>query len=175
MKRWIAALCLLLPLLVLPLGAASFPQADALLREAESYGADPSEGLAQGAAGILEAGLDQLGALLRRSLSSGVKLLAVALLCGAAEGAALDGGRKGLRAVDAAGALAVTALTAGDMSAMIGLGRETIARMDAYLEQSGYRNDLGADRLHHEIYLSDARRVPPEKWKTVIRHPIKKA
>lgn len=51
----------------------------------------------------------------------------------------------------------------------------TIARMDAYLEQSGYRNDLGADRLHHEIYLSDARRVPPEKWKTVIRHPIKKA
>ena len=131
MRRWIAALCLLLPLLVLPLGAASFPQADALLREAESYGADPSEGLAQGAAGILEAGLDQLGALLRRSLSSGVKLLAVALLCGAAEGAALDGGRKGLRAVDAAGALAVTALTAGDMSAMIGLGRETIARMDA--------------------------------------------
>ena len=48
MRRWIAALCLLLPLLVLPLGAASFPQADALLREAESYGADPSEGLAQG-------------------------------------------------------------------------------------------------------------------------------
>lgn len=29
-------------------------------------------------------------------------------------------------------------------------------------------------RLHHEIYLSDARKVAPEKWKTVIRHPIKK-
>ena len=27
-------------------------------------------------------------------------------------------------------------------------------------------------RLHHEIYMSDAREVPPEKWKTVIRHPI---
>ena len=25
-----------------------------------------------------------------------------------------------------------------------------------------------------EIYMSDARRVAPEKWKTVIRHPIKK-
>ena len=27
-------------------------------------------------------------------------------------------------------------------------------------------------RLHHEIYMSDARKVAPEKWKTVIRHPI---
>ena len=29
-------------------------------------------------------------------------------------------------------------------------------------------------RLHHEIYLSDARKVAPEKLKTVIRHPIRK-
>ena len=28
-------------------------------------------------------------------------------------------------------------------------------------------------RLHHEIYLSDARKVTPERLKTVIRHPIK--
>ena len=35
-------------------------------------------------------------------------------------------------------------------------------------------NDMNAERLHHEIYLSDARKVTPEKWKTVIRHPIKK-
>lgn len=33
---------------------------------------------------------------------------------------------------------------------------------------------LPKNRLHHEIYLSDARRVAPEKWKTVIRHPIRK-
>lgn len=51
----------------------------------------------------------------------------------------------------------------------------TVALMDAYLAQNGYVNDLSANRLHHEIYLSDARKVPPEKWKTVIRHPIKKA
>ena len=30
------------------------------------------------------------------------------------------------------------------------------------------------DRLHNEIYLSDARKVVPEKWKMVIRHPIRK-
>ena len=39
----------------------------------------------------------------------------------------------------------------------------------------GYVNDINKDRLHHEIYMSDARKVVPEKWKTVIRHPIKKA
>lgn len=51
----------------------------------------------------------------------------------------------------------------------------TVAVMDEYLKQHGYVNDLNADRLHHEIYLSDARKVAPEKWKTVIRHPVKKA
>ena len=50
----------------------------------------------------------------------------------------------------------------------------TIALMDAYLAQNGYANDFSEDRLHHEIYMSDARKVAPEKWKTVIRHPIKK-
>ena len=50
----------------------------------------------------------------------------------------------------------------------------TIALMDEYLEKNGYVNDITTTRLHHEIYLSDARRVVPEKWKTVIRHPIKK-
>lgn len=51
----------------------------------------------------------------------------------------------------------------------------TVARMEEYLAENGYITDLTATRLHHEIYLSDARKVAPEKWKTVIRHPIKKA
>ncbi|MBQ7975647.1 MAG: GyrI-like domain-containing protein [Clostridia bacterium] len=50
----------------------------------------------------------------------------------------------------------------------------TVALMDAYLEQNGYINDISKNRLHHEIYISDARKVSPDKWKTVIRHPIKK-
>ena len=50
----------------------------------------------------------------------------------------------------------------------------TVALMDAYLEQNGYANDFSESRLHHEIYLSDARKVDPTKWKTVIRHPVKK-
>lgn len=51
---------------------------------------------------------------------------------------------------------------------------ETVATMDAYLEQNGYVNDFSESRLHHEIYLSDARKVTPDKWRTVIRHPVKK-
>lgn len=51
---------------------------------------------------------------------------------------------------------------------------ETVAVMDAYLAENGYENDFSDVRLHHEIYLSDARRAAPKKWKTVIRHPIKK-
>lgn len=50
----------------------------------------------------------------------------------------------------------------------------SVAAMDAYLEANGYENDFSETRLHHEIYLSNAQKVPPEKWKTVIRHPIKK-
>ena len=50
----------------------------------------------------------------------------------------------------------------------------TVTLMDEYLQQNGYENDFNANRLHHEIYMSDARKVAPEKWKTVIRHPIKK-
>ena len=52
---------------------------------------------------------------------------------------------------------------------------ESVALMDAYLKENGYVNDFSEGRLHHEIYMSDARKVAPEKWKTVIRHPIRKA
>lgn len=49
----------------------------------------------------------------------------------------------------------------------------TVALMDQYLEEQGYENDTTDTRMHHEIYLSDARKTEPAKMKTVIRHPIK--
>ena len=51
----------------------------------------------------------------------------------------------------------------------------TVERMHEYALAQGYVPDFSDGRLHHEIYLSDARKVAPEKLKTVIRHPIKKA
>ena len=47
----------------------------------------------------------------------------------------------------------------------------SVALMDAYLAVHGYENDLSETRLHHEIYLSDARKVAPEKWRAVRNAP----
>ncbi|MDE6750358.1 MAG: GyrI-like domain-containing protein [Lachnospiraceae bacterium] len=50
----------------------------------------------------------------------------------------------------------------------------TIEIMHEFMTDDGYELDITDTRLHHEIYLSDARRVVPEKLKTVIRHPVKR-
>ena len=44
----------------------------------------------------------------------------------------------------------------------------TIARLHTFIHENGYQR-VGK---HHEIYLSDPRRVAPEKLKTVIRQPV---
>lgn len=50
----------------------------------------------------------------------------------------------------------------------------TVDLMHEYMKEQGYALDISEKRLHHEIYLSDARRVAPEKLRTVVRHPIRK-
>ena len=50
---------------------------------------------------------------------------------------------------------------------------QTVKLMDEYINENGYENDLSMTRLHHEIYLSDARKVPSDRLRTVIRHPIR--
>jgi hypothetical protein len=51
----------------------------------------------------------------------------------------------------------------------------TVELMHDFAEGQGYVPDISDTRLHHEIYLSDARKTAPEKLKTVIRHPVRKA
>ena len=46
-------------------------------------------------------------------------------------------------------------------------------RLHDFISKNGYINDFSDKRIHHEIYLSDARKVDSDKLKTVIRHPIK--
>lgn len=48
------------------------------------------------------------------------------------------------------------------------LAHMTIGRMTVFAEQSNYR----VTGLHHEIHLSDPRRVMPEKARTILRYPI---
>ncbi len=51
----------------------------------------------------------------------------------------------------------------------------SIKKMDDFLKENGYENDITNVRFHHEIYLSDPEKTVPEKMKTVVRHPIKKS
>jgi hypothetical protein len=47
----------------------------------------------------------------------------------------------------------------------------TIARLHEFIRKEGRSFD-GSQQKHHEIYLSDMRRTPPEKLKTIIRQPV---
>lgn len=51
----------------------------------------------------------------------------------------------------------------------------TIATMEQFAKDNGYSIDITSERMHHEIYISDPRKVDISKMKTVIRHPIKRA
>lgn len=51
----------------------------------------------------------------------------------------------------------------------------SIMQMKQFVAENGYAEDFSDGRYHHEIYLSDPRKTAPEKLKTVIRHPIRKA
>lgn len=53
---------------------------------------------------------------------------------------------------------------------------QSIIKLKKYIEDSGYEEDFdkGKFRYHHEIYLSDFRKIPKDRLKTVIRHPVKK-
>lgn len=51
---------------------------------------------------------------------------------------------------------------------------ETVAKMARFVTEQGYQLDINDQRYHHEIYLSDPRKVAVEKRKTILRHPIRK-
>ena len=46
---------------------------------------------------------------------------------------------------------------------------ETLAKLNGFMTAHA----LGRNGLHHEIYLSDFRKTPPHKLKTILREPVK--
>jgi len=46
---------------------------------------------------------------------------------------------------------------------------ESLAKMYELMSEKG----LIFNGLHHEIYLSDPRKVPEEKWRTILRQPVR--
>lgn len=73
----------------------------------------------------------QLKEYFTAGLRTGVSLLAVVILCALGEG--MEGGQgRGLPLTRLAGAMAITALTMTDVDTLIGLGRDTIHRMEVF-------------------------------------------
>ena len=126
---------ILLPLLwmfCVPVGAVmDESQLDGLWRQAEEYGITRETQPEQALETLLERVPDLVQMRFSAGLRTGVKVLAVVLMCALGQG--VEGGKGGgLSAIRLSGAIAVTALTMTDVSSMIGLGRDTIACMDTF-------------------------------------------
>ena len=51
---------------------------------------------------------------------------------------------------------------------------KTLKLMDDFMDKNGLKSDVNETRRHHEIYLSDPRKIEVSKLKTVLRIPVKK-
>ena len=67
-----------------------------------------------------------------------------------------------------------TCINQRELAELLGYSLGKVNASLRMLLENGYVNDFTDERHHHEIYLSDPRKVAPERCKTVIRHPIKK-
>lgn len=141
MKRGIVTVLLLV--LLMPVCSAQSDDlweefgTDELERAGAQYGlrAELSEGveLGDGLQSLVGSAAEQLPAFLRSGLKEALAILAVVVLCAVVRGMQEAGLKQGGPDVSVmAGALAIAALAAGDMSAMLGLGRSTIDRMQGF-------------------------------------------
>ncbi len=132
MRRWILTVCAL-TLLTAGAWAAEDPALDRELTALDPAAAamvDPEAedmGLAAGVSRLIRSAWEEAKDYLLAGGRSAAAILAGTILLGAAESLAAGTGAE--RWVPAAGALWVTAAAAGDVNALIGLGRETVEAM----------------------------------------------
>jgi hypothetical protein len=50
----------------------------------------------------------------------------------------------------------------------------TLKLIEDFIENNNLKYDINEERRHHEIYLSDPRKVEQDKMKTILRIPVKK-
>ena len=50
----------------------------------------------------------------------------------------------------------------------------TVEIMQALALENGYRDNVGPNGKHHEIYIGNPLKAAPEKLKTVVRHPLER-
>lgn len=130
MKRILFVLLAVI-LLTIPVKAVEIPREleEALPDEAEIFleGIDPSDtmSLTDGLLGGLDKLGQSVGAVFRQRMRGAVQILLVVLLCAFVEGGMPDG--KSTLFLPAIGGLSVSAITAGSLDSLLGLGGETIA------------------------------------------------
>ncbi|MBR3570678.1 MAG: stage III sporulation protein AE [Oscillibacter sp.] len=115
-------------------GAAARELSDALPEAAGEYldGAEyGASGFAGGVARILEGVRAKVGGVVRRRTKGAAAVLLSAILCGAVRSGCGDAEQTSL-CLSMAGALSVTALTAGSLEQLIGLGWKTIGELDEF-------------------------------------------
>jgi len=134
MKR-VAVMIILFFLTVQPAWAEDtvlrIPGMDELLDYGESYQVTANGGLDGGISGLLQQASDMMAGLLKQGFSIAVRLLVVVVVCAFAQGA-VEAGAELLPVTRMAGALAITALSVGEVGGMVSLGRETIRQMDDF-------------------------------------------
>ena len=137
MRKWTICALAVLALLGSVMTASAQELTDALPPEAqelldgleEENAADG--GLGAGLARLWEKGCESFLDILRQSLRGVVLLLGAVLVCGVAEDCLQAAGSE-VNYVSMAGALVVTALTAGSVRGLMTLGMETIEQLDVF-------------------------------------------
>lgn len=92
-----------------------------------SSGADLDQGLAE----LLETGTQSINGIVKKALRSGVIILVIVMFSSVASGME-PGTDRGVQAVPIAAVLAITAVSIADSNSLIGLGGETIDKMNAF-------------------------------------------
>lgn len=77
----------------------------------------------------------------------------------------------GLRLADFEEGLCVQAMHIGPYSTE----PATIEALRRFAAEHGFRDRIGPNGRHHEIYLGDPRKADPSRLKTVLRHPLEKS
>ncbi len=131
--KCVVSVVLTVVLFLLPVrGITNVEGLDELWAQAEEYDIHEETGLEEGLYDILSRVPQVMGDFLMAGLRTALKLLAVVLICSIGQGMGCAGQDQNFSAIRMAGALSVTALTMTDMSSMIGLGRETIGKIDVF-------------------------------------------
>lgn len=107
-------------------------QLELLWEQAQLYGISEENSLEQGTSSLLQTAKGELERILYAGIGTAVKLLGVSLLCSVVQKMEVSQDKRKISASQVAGVAAITALSLSDVSAMIGLGRETIGRMEVF-------------------------------------------